>query len=219
MRRVVNEVRRVGMNRYSSAILCILLLLLAVPTVNATITNWTCADDGDGAIVMNPATMSWTDNGSHDYTLSMKGAQYRGAANVAGDFTTDSDLDPTVGIIEDISNDTTFDWTDYHITIGMSHAFIFVSSYIVTPDGWTESFGSVLSGQPIPNGGTGWVGTVDYYIGTGDPVAMGDDGMFGFKVSFSGSTAFCTEQNPSPEPATIILLGLGAVSVIRRKRA
>ena len=150
------------MNRYSGAILCV-LLLFAVSTVNASIVGWNCADDKDGAIVMTPT--GWTDNGGHDYTYSMNCAQYGTLGHLLGDFTTDTEQDPTVGIIEDISNDTGFDWTDYHITIGMTKAFTFVSSYIIAPDGWTESFKPVLSGQPLPGNispGTGWVGTVDY---------------------------------------------------------
>lgn len=218
MRRVANEVRRVGMNRYSGAILCILLLLFAVPTVNATITGWDCSDDGDGAIVMTPT--AWTPNGGGDYTYSMSCAQHWYPGHLQGDFTTDALGDPTVGIIEDISNDTTFDWSDYHITIGMTQSFSFVPSYTVMPSGWTESFVAPVAGiLPNTNNVSGYVGTVNYYIGTGDPVAMGDDGLFGFKISFTGSTNFTTEQIPTPEPTTIILLGLGAISVIRRKRA
>ena len=207
------------MGKYFSAILCV-FLLFAVSTVNASITNWSCADDGDGAIVMSPT--GWTDNGGHDYTYSMNCAQHGTLGHLLGDFTTDTELDPTVGIIEDISNDTAFDWTDYHITIGMTKAFTFLSSYIMVPDGWTESFGPVLANQPLPGNispGTGWVGTVNYYQSAGDPVAIGDDGMFGFKVSFTGSTNFYTAQVPTPEPATIGLLGLGAMALLRRRKA
>ena len=190
--------------------------MLAVPTVKASITGWTCADDGDGAIVMS--TPTWTDNGGHDYDLSMSGAQYWYPGHVAGDFTTDTELDPTVRIIEDISNDTSFDWTDYHITIGMSHTFSFVSAGLMMPDGWTADIGSISAGT-IPNGGSGYVGTINYYQSAGDPVAIGDDGMFGFKISFVGSISYCTQQVPTPEPATIGLLGLGAMALLRRRRA
>jgi hypothetical protein len=200
------------------AILLCFLLLLATTTVNASITSWNCADDGDGAIVMNTPTWTVVDPVLHDYDLSMRGTQYRSQANVAGDFTTDNNLDPSVRIIEDIDNDTTFAWTDYHIIMGMSHTFSFVTSGLVMPDGWTAQVSSVSAGT-IPNGGSGYLGTIDYFKGPdGDKIAIGDTGEFGFKVSFVGNTAFCTEQNPSPEPTTIILLGLGAISVIRRRR-
>jgi hypothetical protein len=200
------------------AILFSVLLLLAATTVNASIVGWNCADDGDGAIVMGSATWTVVDPVLHDYDLSMSGAQYRSQANVAGDFTTDNDLDPSVRIIEDIDNDASFAWTDYHITMGMSHNFSFVTAGLVMPDGWTATVSAVTAGI-IPNGGNGWVGTIDYVNDTGDAIAIGDTGEFGFKVSFSGSTSFCTEQNPTPEPATIGLLGLGAMALLRRRKA
>ena len=206
------------MSRYSSAILCIFLLLLAVPTVNASITGWTCTDDGDGAIVMSPT--GWTDNGGHDYTYSMNCAQYWYPGHLLGDFTTDTELDPAVGIIEDISNDTAFDWTDYHITIGMTKTFTFLNSGLMMPDGWTAQIIAPVAGiLPNSNNVSGYVGTVNYYQSAGDPVAIGDDGLFGFKVSFTGSTSFTTQQIPTPEPATIGLLGLGAMALLRRRKA
>jgi len=206
------------MRRVSISILCCFLLLLAVPVVNANITGWGCQDDGDGAIKMSPT--GWTNNGGGDYTYSMSCAQYLYPGHLEGDFTTDASGDPTVGIIEDISNDTSFNWTDYHITIGMTQSFSFVNSYTVMPSGWTESFVAPVAGiLPNTNGVTGYVGEVDYYMGTGAPVVIGDDGLFGFKISFTGSTNFTTQQIPTPEPTTIILLGLGAISLIGRKRA
>jgi hypothetical protein len=221
-RRVVIEVRRVGMGKYISAILFSFLMLSAVSTVNAGITAWNCDDDGDGAIVMDYAKTALTQVGIGDYELSMTGAQYgfpgnsAAPAHVQGDFTVNGD--PTVKILEDVSNDTTFNWTDYHITFGMVQNFSFISSGLTMPAGWTAVTSAVTAGN-IPNGGpAGYVGTIDYYMGAGSPVLMGNDGLFGFKVTFTGSTAFSTEQIPTPEPTTIILLGLGAISVIRRRR-
>jgi hypothetical protein len=202
------------MGRYSLAFLSSILVLFAVSSVNASIVAWNCDDDGDGAIVMG--TPSWAEVGS-EYELRMGGNQYTYPAHVQGDFTTDTPLDPTVRIIEDVQNDTTFAWTDYHITMGMSHTFSFVESGLMMPDGWYAEVGTVAAGT-MPNGGSGFIGTIDYYRGAGDAIAIGDIGTFGFKVSFLGSIAFCTEQIPTPEPTTILLLGLGAMSVLRRRR-
>jgi len=206
------------MGRCSGAILCVLLLLLATTTVNASIINWNCADDGDGGIVMGPATLTPVGG---EYDLTMSGVQHFLPAHMAGDFTTDSALDPTVRILQGVENDTTFAWTDYHIAIGMNNSSLSIlSTGIVAPSGWTWSIVAPVAGQ-MPNGaGPGYVGMINYYIGTGAPVAIGDEGTFGFKISFSGSTSFSfsTEQIPTPEPTTILLLGLGAISVIRRRR-
>jgi hypothetical protein len=204
------------MGRRFITILCSVLFLFAATTVNASIVDWNCADDGDGAIVMG--TPTWTEVGE-EYQLSMSGAQHWLPGHIAGDFTTDTPLDPTVRIIEDISNDTTFAWTDYHITIGMSQSFSFVSSGLLSPAGWTATVTAVSPGL-MPNGGPmGYVGTVNYLKGpTGYAIDIGDTGTFGFKVSFLGSIAYCTQQIPTPEPTTILLLGLGAMSVIRRRR-
>ena len=207
------------MGRYISAILfSTILLLFATPIVNATITNWSCAPDGDGAITMDYTTLTFD---SGEYLLDMDGQQHWYPAHLAGDFTTSDLLDPTVRILEGIDNDTTFAWTDYHITIGMNNNTfsIFDPAGLVMPFGWTAIVTPVSPGL-MPNGaGPGYVGTINYVMGTGgSPIAIGDDGTFGFKISFSGNTVFSTEQIPTPEPTTILLLGFGAMSVIRRRR-
>lgn len=192
------------------------IFLFSAPFVSAVITDWNCTDDGDGAIVMNDSSTTWGyDSGSGEYTLSMVGAQYWYPAHVEGNFTTDTETDPTVWIAETVDNQTTFAWTDYHITIGMTKNFS-ISTSVIAPDGWTFEVSQPISGQPMPNGGTGWLGTIDYYVGTGSPIAIGSSGDFGFKISFVGTVDFCTEQVPTPEPATLAILGLGATFIMAR---
>ena len=201
-------------------ILFSVLFLLVATTVNASIVSWNCGADGDGAIVMDygSTTLTLVDPVTHDYDLAMSGDQYWLPAHLQGDFQTGG-TDPTVRIIEDIGNDTTFAWTDYHITIGMTQSFSFVSSGLLAPAGWTAVVINPAPGiLPNTNGVSGYVGTINYYQSAGNAIAIGDDGTFGFKVSFLGSTNFTTQQIPTPEPTTIILLGLGAMSVIRRRR-
>ena len=191
---------------------------LAIPSlVNADIIDWNCDDDGDGAIVMGAP--AWDYNSTADeYKLSMSGTQNWYPAHVVGDFTTDTEEDPTVWIAETVDNNTTFAWTDYHIDIGMTKLFS-ISTSVIAPDDWTFVVTQPLvgGGQPLPKGGTGWLGTIDYYVGSGSPIAIGDSGDFGFKISFKGSVDFCTEQVPTPEPTTIMLLSLGALAFTRRK--
>lgn len=131
------------MGRYITFLISI-FLFLAVPGVNASIQSWSCADDGDGAIVMTSPTL--TDNGSGNYGFSMDCTQYWFPGHLQGDFTTDESDDPTVGIIEDISNDTDFDWTDYHITIGMTQNFSILNTGLVMPNGWTSSIVAPVAG-------------------------------------------------------------------------
>jgi hypothetical protein len=219
MRRVMSEEGEWCMGRYSGAILFSVLLLLAASTVNASIINWSCNDDGDGGIVMNTPVLTPVGD---EYDLTMSGVQHFYPAHMVGDFTTDSILDPTVRILQGVENDTTFAWTDYHIAIGMNNSTLAIlSTGIVAPSGWTWNITAPIAGQ-MPNGaGPGYVGIIDYYQGTGSSIAIGDEGLFGFKISFSGSTSFSfsTEQVPTPEPATIGLLGLGAMALLKRRKA
>jgi hypothetical protein len=201
------------------AILFSVLLLLATTTANASITGVTCVDDHDTAITMD--SYQWGPAEGGEYYLTMNCTQFWGPGHVSGDITAPDD--PTLRITQYITNDTTFEWTDYHITIGMNKTFSFVSGGLVMPDGWTANIIGPTDGLPLPGDtphGTGWVATINYVMGPeGSPIALDAEGMFGFKVLFAGSVEYCTAQVPTPEPATIGLLGLGAMALLRRRKA
>jgi hypothetical protein len=196
------------------AITLLLLFFGTTSLVNAGITDWNCDDDGDGAIEMTYADLKLVGG---EYTLDTNCTQNWYPGHVAGDFTVDGD--PTVWLLETVDNATDFAWTDYHIAIGMNQSFTIAG--VITPLDWTYIITPPEDGLPLPGDeyhGDGWVGYVDYYIGSGDPIGMGGSGDFGIKLVFAGSVEFCTEQVPTPEPATIGLLGLGALVLLRKKK-
>jgi hypothetical protein len=189
-----------------------LIFFLSLPA-DAGIVSWNLSDDG--VIVVDRSVL--TNTGVCEYDLEIGGSHVGNLGHLFGEFVTDADPDPTVRILEDVENDTTFAWTDYHIAIGMNKTFTILETGLMMPDGWTAVITPVASDMPLPSGGTGWVGMVDFYQGTGDAVVIGDTGTFGFKVNFDGSVQYCTQQYPTPEPATLALLGLGAFALRRRK--
>jgi len=189
-------------------------ILASASLAGADIIAWNCDDDGDGAIVMNGPT--WQDLGNSEYSLTMTGVQNWWPAHVEGDFTTDTELDPKVWLMETVENSADIMplvGTDSHIVIGMTKPF--TPSNVSGPDDWTWVVTPPVGGQPMPNGGTGYVGIIDYYAGT--PILPGESGDVGFAMTFVGAIAFCTEQIPTPEPASMTLLALGAVALLRRR--
>ncbi|MDD5134095.1 MAG: PEP-CTERM sorting domain-containing protein [Phycisphaerae bacterium] len=198
-----------------SLVAILVVCFVVISPVGAVITDYNCADDGDGAIVMGPAALTY-DGGLDEYTLAMDGVQNWFPAHVEGDFITDTELDPTVWIAETVDNQTNFAWTDYHIKIGMTKTFS-ISTSVIAPDYWTAVVTQPVAGQLPNGGGAGYVGVIDYFVDAGAPIGIGQSGDFGFKVSFVGTVAFCTEQIPTPEPATMALLSFGAL-ILRRKK-
>lgn len=187
---------------------------------NANITGYMCGPDSDGAICER-SNASVSGVGTSDVLMTLYVSQNSRPAHMQGSFTADSELDPSVYLVEEVMNDMNFDWTGYEFYVWMSKPFTI--SNVVAPTGWTYSDPTVVAGVANPNSDPenpvyGWLGTVIYDVGSGSAISQNNGiGEFGMKLKFDGSINFCTEQVPVPEPLTLAMLAMGGVAVIRRR--
>jgi hypothetical protein len=195
----------------------VLVLVCFASISSAGVLSATADNDGDGAIIMK----SWNWNGTSS-VLTMNEILKWAPAHAIANFVADGD--PTVTFWKDVQNDTTFAWTDYHINIIRMQNDPFTIIDALSPTGWdlpqitqpTLMPSYLIDGNPFTNV---WVGSVDYYAGTGSPIAIGASGVFNAKVSFLNSANFCLEQIPTPEPGSLSLLVIGSMAMLRRRAA
>ena len=184
------------------------LVLVISSLANASLVDYDCAVSDSGTFQVTGFNIG--PQGS-DYSLDMDGIQYGQSAHFSGFFKTNS-KPITIEISEQIINQTSFAWHGYKIYISMSKEFAIGQAAL--PVGWTS-----LVKQPVfvsdENFG-GWLGEIDF---KGDvPIEYGDFVTLMFNLSFEGKTDFCTTHIANPEPASLLLLGLGSLSLLGCKR-
>ncbi|HEY4761787.1 MAG TPA: PEP-CTERM sorting domain-containing protein [Thermoguttaceae bacterium] len=191
----------------------IFALLTCATFAKAEITYWYC--DPRDTSVLDTTVTDWSeDPWTYEYNMTMSGVQYSYPGYMDGYFHLDSPEDPTIVVTNNLDNDTTFTWTDYHIDVIMNHPFTLFSAFVNIPGGWTHVI------TPPVLIGSDYVGRIDYYAGTSVPV--GNTLELGYKVSFSGFTSFSYTQvmTPTPEPSVFVLLACGLLGLLAfRKRS
>ena len=192
-----------------------LVCLLAIATLaNASITGVNLASDGDGAIICDTA---W----DQAELVNVIGNQYWGPGHIEGTILASSPADPNLILHNVIDNDTTFAWTSYQVNVYLPVDFSVSTIIAYDPAG---SSGALVQ---APTYGTWDIdGTsVDAYKATilytpGTPVAVGGAFEYRYKLTFEGATSyqFTQEMIPLPEPATMALLALGGLAMLKRRK-
>jgi len=217
-----------------SALAFLCAVLAWACAAKATILDWNCNNDGDGAI--NCAQTGWWWNaGAGEWDLDIRGNQFKTPGHMLMDFTTDSGLDPTIKAANFVTNDTApyFTWTGYQVDLTLYTDTALTSSSILSaavtsPGDWlppaiTQPTGGAISPTVI-DGKTfnyEYTGAIGFEGGTA--IGFGGELDFNYKLTFAGATNYYAVQGmtPIPEPASIalVLSGLAALLAMWRKFA
>jgi hypothetical protein len=182
--------------RKTMIIFCIVLILLLGGLAGAGITNLQNSWIDNAELISG--TINWLDSDSTLQLLETWGTMGSVTSSTIGE----ADVDPIIHISKQINNNSGFTWTDYHIQISGQ------GSVYIPGSATSDRFSTIAE-----NGNN-----IDFFSPLTVPV--NDSVTLGFDIQVaSGIFSFSISQMPTPEPATICLLGLGALTMIRRRRS
>jgi hypothetical protein len=178
---------------------CVLISTFA----QACITDYECVFPNDNNI--HEWTFVLSDNGTPKTSDDFYLLTLTETINVSGPdgvvFSGITDDDPVIHYTKTVTNNTDFDWTGYELILSGTGV-----SFVNLP------FSSVFTTAVIPD-------PMKIVFSSG-LVLIGDEVVFDFDVLVPdcGSFQICLEQIAIPEPATLLLLGLGGVVLLRKRR-
>lgn len=170
------------------------VVLFTFGSAHADITTWDAWWIDDTPIGDFNWSFDWNTDTWDVWELYSAGGMYSSTTGCSGT----ADAVSIIHIVKTITNDSLFEWTDYHLEVSGTGV-----SY-VAGSATSDTFGTITENGNI----------VDFFQPNSVPI--GNDVTIAFDISVPAVFEFTLTQMPTPEPASLLLLGLAAACLRRR---